>query len=251
MEKAFELSHILYLVLLVPAMIVGLILIKKYCKTKKSVNIALAITAGTLFLIIILNRIGLAVWGDKYNSPDIRLMLPFSYCSFTSYFLPIFVFALWKNRNHAVFHFLVYTAFLGGLAATIMPAQILNMPGDKNIFGLRTLTGLLHHTLGMFLALVLIVTNEFKPDWRKTWIWFLGCCVMITFGMFQIQALGMENSMEMNKPFIDGSKFFTWYWAGPLIGGGFVMSVALFCEYFPKWIAKRRMNNAELRGNTK
>ena len=239
MQKAFELSHILYMVFSIAIIIAVLIVIGKYCKTKRSKNIAIYITSALLLVVLLWNRISLAVLGDKYNDPSALLLLPFSYCAFTNLFMPICAMIMYKNRNHNVFHCLVYISMIGGIATTIYPAMIVGV--ESTIFATRTLSGMLHHSLGLFLALLLIVTREFTPNWRKAWCWLLGCCVIITFGLFQIQALGMENSMEISKPFIDDSKFFTWYWGGPTIGLGFVLAFALAYEYIPKFI-KRKHN---------
>jgi len=74
--------------------------------------------------------------------------------------------------------------------------------------------------------------GEFRPNWRRWWCCALGMCAYLTFGLFQIQALGMEHSMEINKPFIEDT-FLTWYVGGPLIALPFMLGLALCWEYGP------------------
>jgi len=119
-----------------------------------------------------------------------------------------------KNRNHPVFHCVWYLAIVGPILTLGYPSFIIGL--DSNIFGARTFTGMIHHSFALFLAILLLITCEFKPDWRKWWCLALGMCAYLVFGLFQIRALGFEDSMEINRSFVEGTILW-WYLVGPII----------------------------------
>ena len=226
MQEAFGTFHIIYLVVTKTLIIVGAILAAKYCKTQKSKQILLFTVAATLLTVFIWNRISHAVVGK-----DARQLLPYSYCAMTSLLLSICTMVFYKNRNHPVFHCLFYIGLIGPIAAVIFPENILGV--DSQIFAHRTISFFMHHSLLWLLSILLIVTKEFKPDWRKVHYFMLGLCVYIAFGLFQLQALNMEYSMEINKPFIADS-ILTWYFVGVVMALPLVLFIAVCYEYSPR-----------------
>jgi len=240
MQKAFCLSHILYLVFSVGIIITVLVLIYKFCKTKNSKEIAIFISAVLLFSALVWNRISIAVIGDgPQKIPDARNLMPFSYCALASLLLAVLAVICRKSREHGVFHCIVYLAFVGGLAVTIFPGMVLGN-GDSTIFATRTFSGLVYHSLAMFMALVLVVTGVFRPDWRKWWCLLLGLCAFITFGLFQIHVFNMADSMYINIDIVNGMK---WYFAGPTMMAIF-FTLALCYEYIPKFLKARKTRDA-------
>ena len=235
MENAFELSHILYLVFSFALIAAGIFLIKRYCTTKRSIEIATFAAAGALLFAIVWNRIAHAVVGH-----DARQLMPYSYCSMTSLLLSIATLVFYKNRNHYIFHCLCYIGLIGPIAAVIFPGNILGV--DSTFFAQRTLTFFFHHSLLLFLSILLLATGQFKPDWRRWWCFILGLCFYITFGLFQIQALHMEHSMEINKPFIDDT-FLTWYFTGTILALPLMMIIACIYEYAPRYLKRKKSAN--------
>ena len=211
----YDLQHILYIVITAILTVVGLILIKKFCKSQK---LAILIAAAALLVVFIWNRLSLAI-----VEKDALKLLPYSFCSLTSLLLSVLTLSM-KNRNHPVFHCVLYLAILGPILTFIYPAFVIGI--DASIFGMRTISGMLHHSLALFLAILLLMFGEFKPDWRKWWCLTLGLCVYATFGFFEIRALGFSNAMDLNAPFIPGT-FFWWYVVGPMVAIGIPLIV--FC----------------------
>jgi len=212
MQEVFELSHILYIVISLVLTVVGLVLIKKYCKTKKAMKIAIMVCAVVLLCVFIWNRLSLAI-----IEKDALKLMPYSYCSATTLLLTVFVLAL-KDRNRGVFHCVWYLAIIGPILTLIYPAFIIGI--DTSIFATRTFSGLLHHSISLFLAVLLLISGEFKPNWRKLWCLGLGMCAYVAFGLFQIRALGFADSMEINRSFVEGT-FLWWYVVGPMVLAGF------------------------------
>lgn len=65
--KIFGWEHLTFLAVFVVVMTVALILTKKYAKTEKSQNIIVKCVAGILFMLVLWNRISLAV---LKNNPE-------------------------------------------------------------------------------------------------------------------------------------------------------------------------------------
>ena len=189
-------------------MIVSLILIKKFCKTKKSQNITIIVSAGILLGLIIFNRISLSAHRGNW----LRL-IPASFCGTTSLVFSVvtIIFVLKFDLNHAIFHFLVYIAIAGG-ALTIIAPSFLGQA--DSIFHLRTISGLLHHSMSLYLAILIIMLGRFKPSIKRIHCFWLGLTVYMTWGLFLIHAIGLRDAMNINFPAASG---IYWYVAGGII----------------------------------
>ena len=204
----FGLSHILYAVITIIAMIVSLILIKKFCKSKRSQNIAIIITASLLLSFIIFNRISIATYSN-----DWLLLIPTSFCGMTSLLFSIATLIFLKNHNHSIFHFFAYIAFVGGILTTITPTFI---GQASTIFHTRTISGLVHHSLAMYLAILILVLGRFKPSIKKIHCFWLGLTAYMTLGLFLIHAIGVDDAMYINNPAATG---IYWYMVGAIVLG--------------------------------
>ena len=89
-------QHIIYLVVFFALSISSLILIKKYVKSEKTINIILKALGGALLFSILLNRFSLFYF--KSNPHDPKLLLPDSYCGLTSLVLSLAVFIRKKRQ---------------------------------------------------------------------------------------------------------------------------------------------------------
>ena len=97
-------QHIIYLVVFFALSISSLILIKKYVKSEKTINIILKALGGALLFSILLNRFSLFYF--KSNPHDPKLLLPDSYCGLTSLVLSLAV-LLGKKRQLCLPFFVV------------------------------------------------------------------------------------------------------------------------------------------------
>ena len=187
----FGFAHIIYAIISVVLIVVAIVLIKKFCLSKRSQDIAIYISASVLLGLIIFNRISIAVVAE-----DIVHLLPESYCAMTSLLLAIAVLAV-SNRNHPVFHFLVYMAFVGGFLTTAYPDFISQA---DSIWHSRTISGLLHHSVSLYLAILLVVLGRFKPTIKLWYAMVFGFAVYKMVGLFFYQALGIETAMNIFVP---------------------------------------------------
>jgi len=186
-------------------MVASLILIKRLCKTKRAQDIAIIIAGGLLLVSIILNRIFITIHSDSWT-----YLIPKSFCGMTSLLLGIATLVFIRNHNHNVFHFLTYLAFLGGVVANFYPDYI---GQAQSVFHSRTITGLLHHTLSVYVVVLLIITGRFAPTIKKWYCLPIGLMGYIVFGLFIIQAFGVNNAMLINAPLV---AWLYWYVVGPL-----------------------------------
>ncbi|MCL2540612.1 MAG: YwaF family protein [Firmicutes bacterium] len=224
--ELYDLQHILYIVISVVLTVAVLVLIKKFCKTDKSVKIAILAVAGVLLAVFVWNRISLAV-----IEGDALKLMPYSFCSMTTLLLALCTLFV-KNKNHPVFHCIVYMAIIGPVLTLIFPSFIIGLDP------IRTYSGMLHHSVALLLAILLIMYRQFRPDWKKWWALALGLCAYVTFGLFQIRALGFSDSMEINRAFVDGT-FLWWYVVGPMVVVGVTAIVFTYQLIEKKIIAKK------------
>jgi len=211
-------------------MCVALILIKKYCKSDRARQIAIMVSAGLLLVSIIFNRIALSFRGDSWSW--VRL-IPGTICGVTSIVFSIVTLAFFRNRNHAVFHFLVYVAIIGGFLVTIYPDFI---GQNASLMYLPTISGLIHHTLSLYLGILLIVVGEFKPHIKKWYCLLLGYFVYVTYGLFAAQVIGISNSMQIENPFLPG----LYWWVIMIIVSAVIYSTLGVLELIRYRIKRRR-----------
>ncbi|MCL2755675.1 MAG: YwaF family protein [Firmicutes bacterium] len=213
----FGLAHILYLVITTAMMVASLILIKKYCKTKRSQNIAVIIAASLLLVSIIMNRITVSLYSGNWIS-----LVPTSFCGMTSLLFSVAALIFFRRWNHSIFHFFIYLAFLGGVIANFYPDYI---GQASTIWHGRTITGLLHHTFATYLAVLLVVLGLFKPELRRWYCLPLGFTVYMTLGLFMVSVLPISDAMHINNPIVP---VLEWYIIGPLFVALQVTSLAIY-----------------------
>ena len=208
MPTIFGLSHILFLLISTGLIVVGLIVIKKYVKTRGLQDIILMTTASVLLLLIILNRISVTFadpTGTNYTD-----LVPMTICGMTSFLFAVSTLVFRKNQDHPVFHFFVYVAIVGGILNNIYPDYISQA---ASIFHSRTITGLLHHTVAMFLGMLMIVNGEFKPAFKNAHWLPLGLFFYTNLGLFFVQTFSPSprNTMNITRPIVPGLYWYLLY----------------------------------------
>ena len=112
------------------------------------------------------------------------------------------------KRNNPVLHFITYFGFFGGLATLLYPDFI----DSQGFWEIRTLTGLIHHALMLYLSVMIIVTGYFKPDYKKWPNYIIGFMSVMTLGAFELEALNFPKAMYINDPLISSLPILTsWY----------------------------------------
>jgi predicted benzoate:H+ symporter BenE len=108
----------------------------------------------------------------------------------------------------------------------------------QSIFYPLTISGLLHHSVSLYLSVLMIVTGFFQPTIRKFYIFPLGMSFYMTYGVFLMDCVGLEEAMYIHEPLIEGT-IFTWYFVGFLIC---VITAVLLLMW--EFIKTRKMNRA-------
>jgi len=223
----FGLGHILYLLFTTIGLLTALFLIKKFCKTKRSQDIAIYASASLLLALILANRISIAILTNDWLG-----IIPVSFCGMTSLLLSVFVLVT-RNRNHHVFHFLAYLAFFGGVVATLIPDFMTNYDSMSDA---RVVTGLMHHTTATYLVVLLVILGRFKPTLKRWYCIPLGLAVYMTMGLFFIHALGVDDAMLINGPLLPG---LYWYICGAIFLGIHIPGLMIY-EFIKRQVSKRR-----------
>lgn len=222
MPKVYGVEHILYLVFVVVIYFIGFWLIKKYVKNEDAVKKMVRIIGLLLFLSILWNRLSIAILRDGWNS-----FIPGTFCGATS--LALSISALTLRKDHPVFHCVVYVGLLGGLLTIIYPDFI---GQDSSFFYPMTISGVWHHTVMLFLAIVMIWKGYIIPKLRK-WVYLaLGLCVYMTFGIFLITVLGYGDAMYIYYPILEGTPL-NWIVLGLIFFVYHAIFLGVF-EYFRK-----------------
>lgn len=204
MPKIYGIEHILYLLFFAILFTVTLIYISKIKDEKKIIKIVRCV--GIILLVAILsNRIAIASYENNWMK-----LIPDTFCGTSSLMFALLV--IFGKKDNIGLHCVSYIGVLGGLLTVFYPDFI---GQAESIFHLRTITGLVHHTIMVYLFVLIIITGYFKPTYKKWYAIILGGSLYVTYGLFLINALGFTNAMYINSPILEGTGLY-WYVLGPL-----------------------------------
>jgi hypothetical protein len=201
-------EHIIYLAVSAALIAAGLVLVRRFAGTERKTKAAVRISAAVLFCCIAVNRVSVTA-GQIAEAPELYSwlnLLPYTFCGFASLFFSVA--ALIRPKDNPVYHFIVLTGLLGGTATLFYPDFLYK----QTFWDVRSFSGLLHHTLMIWLALLLLSSGFFRPAFRKSWIMPAGFCAMMTLGVFELDALGFPEAMNIFVPLVGGAPVLTsWY----------------------------------------
>lgn len=200
MPQVFGWQHIVYLVIFFAAFAGTLAAVLLKVKSEKLLRNIVRCVGGFLLILIIWNRIAIC-----FHRNDWWALIPDSFCGTTS--LVFAICAIVCKRDALPFHCLCYIAFWGGAITTFYPDFI---GQASSIFYPATLSGLLHHGISFYLSVLMIATGYVKPGLKKFYVFPLGLCIMMVYGLFLIDALKFGHAMYIGTPLIEGT-FLTWY----------------------------------------
>jgi len=226
--------HIIVLALSAVIIIVGSILIKKNCKTDKSKKIVYRSIAGALLTFLLACRIADAI--IKKNAFEV---LPYSQCCLTAFLLVFCTFFV-KNKNHPIFHCIVYIGLISFTLNQFYPGFFAedSIHHTPTIFEWRAFPSMVYHSIGLFLCILLIVMGDFKPDWKKLWILALGFCGYVAWGLFiksvtTLAGAPIKDVMFLDEPLLADTIFYWWFVAILYVALLFAIlftTQAAFCE---------------------
>ncbi len=215
--RVFGWEHLTYLAIFFVLAIGTLILIYYKVKSERDVQITVKCTGACLLIAILANRISLI---EYYGTP--MGIIPNTFCGTTSLIFALC--AIFLKRDSLLLNFAVYAGFWGGIIVTFYPNFVVQ---DASFMYPPTITGILHHGLSAYLAVVMLMTGFFKPNLKKFYVYPITLCVIMTYGIFLMDALKIEESMYIFAPVVPGT-FLTWYVVGPMLILGNLGLVALY-----------------------
>ena len=233
MPVVFGWEQFSYLAVFVVLAATATVLIVKFVKTEKALSVTMRIIGGILFACVLWNRITLAV---KNSNP--MSLIPDTFCGISSVILSLAM--MIGRRDNKVFHFICYLGFVGGLITLIYPEFI---GQDASVFYPPTISGLLHHTFMVYAVVLMLLTKYFVPTFRKWYALPLGLCCVMTFGIFEITALGYSDAMQIFTPLLPDT-IFTWWFCGLLLLP-FSYIVMFIFDYFNVFRKKKDLKNTE------
>ena len=205
----YGIGHIIYLITTLILIIGGAILIKKYVKNEKTINTIIKISAVVLLITIIINRISITYTNVVVNQRDGYTwlnLIPDTYCGLASIVLSLTI--IFGKKDHIILHFISYIGFFGGLITMFYP-DFLN---TQTFFDLRSITGILHHTIMVWIIVITMLTRYIVPSIKKWCIFPIGLCIIMTIGILEIDMLGFEKGMQIGEPLLASMpKLTAWY----------------------------------------
>ncbi len=203
MPQIYGIEHILYLLVVFSLYAIGFVLIKKYIKTDKQIRLLIKGLGLLLFISIIWNRISVSILRDGW-----AFFIPSTFCGFSS--LALSIGTMFLKKDHPFFHSVAYVGLLGGLLTTFYPDFI---GQSDSIFYPMTISGLWHHSVMVFLVIVMIQVKFIVPS-KVKWIYLpIGLSFYMTFGLFQITVLGYTDAMYIYHPILEGTPL-NWFVLG-------------------------------------
>lgn len=200
MPQVFGWEHITYTAIAVLLAVAGILFTRKYAVTEKKLELCVKLTALCLLGAIIFNRVSIAVYGENR-----LLLIPDSFCGFSSLLLAVVT--LLTKRDSIFLHGVCYIGFIGGLITTVYPDFI---GQASSIFFSKTISGLLHHTIMLYLIVLMVATKYFVPIVKKWYAAVITGMFYMTVGLFLVTALKRPDAMHINTPLLEGTCLY-WY----------------------------------------
>ncbi len=204
MPQIFGIEHIIYLIINIIGYIVGIILINKVKDEK--MKMIIKIVAAILLIMVVLNRISVAF--IKYH--DAYELVPSTFCGFSSFTLAIAT--LFGKKDNLYFHFICPLGFLGAILTLAYPDFI---GQAASVFYLPTITGLLHHSIMLFLIIILTIKQYYIPTIKKWYALPIGLGLTMLLGVFEVYVIGLKDAFYLNSPILPGTILY-WYVLGPI-----------------------------------
>jgi hypothetical protein len=206
MPEVYGIEHMLYLLVsIIIGFVLYRILIRGIHDEKQSIRV-IRILGLILFLAIIWNRLSISLVKSSFSG-----FLPGTFCGASSLFLSLGTMTL--KKNSAFFHSVAFLGFYGGLTTLIYPDFI---GQSDSIFYSMTISGLIHHTIMVFLVIMMIRLGFLKPDFKKWHLFPIGLSFFMIYGLFLISELGYGDAMLIHEPILSGTPL-NWFVLGLII----------------------------------
>ncbi len=226
LEGVYGLYHILYIIIVLILMGIGLFLTQKVVKKDKTKLLIVKISGIVLLIMILLNRITVTYYDVVINHREgysFLNLIPGTFCGMASLITSLTI--VFGKKDHLVLHFISYLGFFGGLITIFYPDFL----ESQTFFDIRSITGLIHHALLVWLFLVTMQTKYFVPSIKKWFVFPIGFAIMMCIGAFEYDALKFDSAMQINKPLLSSLPVLTsWYVVGLAEAMGTIVLIILY-----------------------
>lgn len=203
MPEIYGIEHFLYILVSLLVMVILYRVIIKWASDEHKALVVIRIMGGVLFLAIMWNRLSIALTHGSFSG-----FLPGSFCGASSLFLSIGTMTL--RKNSVFFHSVAFVGLYGGLTTLIYPDFI---GQSDSIFYPMTISGLVHHTVMVFLIIMMVRLGFLKPELKKWHLMPIGLSFYMVYGLFLISELGYGDAMLITKPILSGTPL-NWFVLG-------------------------------------
>lgn len=208
----YGIGHITYLILSLILIIVGAIIICKYVKSQEKRTLIIKISGIVLLIMILINRFSVTyhdVVIAKREGYSWVNLIPNTFCGLSSLVLSLAI--IFGKKDNIILHSIGYVGFVGGAITMFYPDFL----STQDFGDIRSLSGLIHHTLMVWIVLISMLTKYINPSMSKWPILPLGLCVIMTLGLLEIELLGFVKAMQINDPLLSSLPVLTsWYMVG-------------------------------------
>ena len=222
--SVFGTVHIVYLLITLPLTFLALFLGKKFAQSDRAQALFLKISALLLLVAILGNRLSQVF---RYSTVRWEQIIPDSFCGMTSLVLALAV--LFGRKNNPVYHFVWFLGLIGALITIFNPTFLGQGP---TVFYPPTITGLLHHSLALFVIIALLMFGQIDITYKKWYCTLFGFTAYLTVGAFQMSVFGFSDSFHIVEPILSDTPLTAWVMA-PLYALGYG-AVLLCIELFRK-----------------
>ena len=201
-------EHIVYMAVSVFICVLSLFFAQRFTKTEKGRNIVLKTAGAILFICISVNRISVTA-AQINESPELYSwvnLIPYTFCGFAS--LALSLSAMFLKDDNPAYHFLVWFGLAGGIASVIYPDFLY----EQTFWDLRSFSGLVHHTVLIWICCYILITGKIKPRLSKYVFYPSGFAAMVALGFFELYVLHFPAAMNIDAPLLSSLPVLTsWY----------------------------------------
>lgn len=205
----YSLPHIVYLAIMIPLVVAGIILVMKFIKEEKHIRLLVMITAGALLALIVTNRIAYTYQrvviegGTLFVDGEVLhytwgYLVPETFCGLSA--LALSLAALCFKKDNILLHALAYFGLINGIASSFYPVYL----NRQGFFEVGTITSLIFHVVMVFLSLVIILKKYMVPTIKKWYAVPLVYAIFCLIGLFDVQVLGTpeKEAMSLFEPLV-------------------------------------------------
>ena len=218
-------EHLIYLAVFALISVISLPALKRFVTDKKKERTILRIAGIVLLICISVNRRSVTA-AQIQKDPEVYgwiNLIPYTFCGFAS--LATAIAAIFGRDDNPAYHFLVWFGLAGGAASVVYPDFLF----EQTFWDLRSFSGLVHHSVLLWICLFILLTGRMKPVMKKYVFYPAGFALMMLLGFFEIYVLGFPEAMNIDSPLLSSLPVLTSWYSLFILTSLLVLAVYLIC----------------------